>query len=280
MTLVLTCAMRDDVIQVSDRRLTKRDGTLHDDNTTKAVLYCNRSVIGYTGPAELEAVGSAQWIATQLTEFDQLEAGLNAIGERARSLLSAWSPRLKRSAVIASGWAANSGQEPPSAYIAVLSNFRDLTLRWRDTASDEFRLDVEWIQPGKPYVWNDAGQNLTVSECAVVDEGIRDAMKRNDVPGVAAVLGEQIRAISFGKDSRSTRVGAGLIVQRLSRAAVFANNGMLVSGITDSGVNGSLYIAPDGQPTQWESPWVACGGMVLVGRVGTIEPGRPSMFEP
>jgi len=271
--------MRDDVIQVSDRRLTKADGTLHDDNTTKAVLYCNRAVIGYTGPAELEGMDTAQWIATQLTEFDQLEAGLSAIAERARGLLSAWPKEIGLFAVVASGWATHQGQEPPAACIAVLSNFRDSSLRWTDSASDGFRLDVEWIQERKPYVWNDAGQNLTANEREAVDQGIRDAMKSNDIPGVAAVLGEQIRAISFGGDGRSAKVGAGLIVQRLSRKAVLAQNGMLLAGITASDVNGSLYIAPDGSGAQWESPWVACGGGVLVGGGGAIEPGKPSIFE-
>jgi hypothetical protein len=53
MTLILNALTPDYVVQVSDRRLTRPDGTIFEDDRNKAVLLLNHTVFGYTGTAAL-----------------------------------------------------------------------------------------------------------------------------------------------------------------------------------------------------------------------------------
>jgi hypothetical protein len=107
---------------------------------------------------------------------------------------------------------------------------------------------------------------------------MRGALRTRSAPqGLAAVLGETIRDIADDGTERGTRVGKGLIVQALSRQAVIAGNAIIVSPLTPA-VNSAIYVAPDGTADRWESPWIACGGGVLVGGGGPAG-GPGSMSE-
>jgi hypothetical protein len=64
MTLILTCLTHEHIVQVADRRLTMPDGTLYDDDTNKAVFYCGRVAVAYTGLAlnGREAHSGVDWV--------------------------------------------------------------------------------------------------------------------------------------------------------------------------------------------------------------------------
>ena len=71
MTLVLSMASRDFVIQVADRRVTTfKRGTVacYDDNANKQTIYCNRMVFGYTGLAKIGATTTDVWLTTGLSK--------------------------------------------------------------------------------------------------------------------------------------------------------------------------------------------------------------------
>jgi len=61
MTLVLSLATPDYVVQVSDRRLTDPTGKTVNENSNKSVLLTNRMAFGYTGLARLAGQSHLIW---------------------------------------------------------------------------------------------------------------------------------------------------------------------------------------------------------------------------
>ena len=71
MTFILTLGNGDQVIQLSDRRLTV-DGTLHDDESNKAGVLISddaRLAFGFTGLARIGSFATQQWLAAALNEY-------------------------------------------------------------------------------------------------------------------------------------------------------------------------------------------------------------------
>jgi len=69
MTLILTRASRDYVLQVADRLVTLPGGQPFDAMSNKTVLYCARNgvvTMGYTGLAYLGGIPTDQWIVQTL----------------------------------------------------------------------------------------------------------------------------------------------------------------------------------------------------------------------
>jgi|GEM_PF-7090825 len=215
MTLILTCGTREVVVQVSDRRLTLPDGGLFDDNTTKAVCYCGRVAIGYTGVAKIQGLDTAEWIAKTVAPHDQLEPALAAVAASLAPIIGT-----QRIAIVASGWATLE-EKNPRAFACTISNFQDEQGGWLPKARPQITRRLEWLDPGEPYLLSVAGQQLTATEQTSLDQKIRQALKEKNIPfGLAEALGEQVRRISDDGSERGKRVGKGLIVQALSRTAV------------------------------------------------------------
>src|SRR5262249_48610065 len=103
-TLILTCATRRSIVQVSDRRLTV-DGRLYDDNPTKAVFYCGRVAIAYTGDARIAGQDTAGGLSGKLTGHANLEEALGDVARSFEELLARRRGRRPSLAVVASGWA-------------------------------------------------------------------------------------------------------------------------------------------------------------------------------
>lgn len=274
MTLVLTCATREVVVQVSDRRLTLPNGQLFDDNTTKAVCYCGRVAIGYTGVAKIQGSDTAEWIAKTLAPHDQLEPALAAVATSLAPIIGA-----QPIAIVASGWATLE-EKNPRAFVCTVSNFQDEHGVWLQKARPEITRSLEWLDPGEPYLLSIAGQQLTANEQSSLDQEIRQALKEKNIPfGLAEALGEQVRRISDDGSERGKKVGKGLIVQALSRTAVerqLAEGEVLILTPLAAGANSAIYVAPEGSADEWESPWLVCGGGVMVGGGGPAGASRMS----
>lgn len=100
MTLILTVVDKDRIIQVSDRRLTKTNGEIYDDNANKAVCIGMSYVhfcASYTGLAfigrERPDNRTDYWLLEQLGSITRsgeprLENICRALGERAANVLS------------------------------------------------------------------------------------------------------------------------------------------------------------------------------------------------
>src|SRR5437016_4841959 len=81
MTLILSLATPEFVVQVSDRRLTTlRPGTTQfdivDDNRNKIVDWGNRVVFGYTGLAQINGISTDDWLARSLASIGNTDLNL------------------------------------------------------------------------------------------------------------------------------------------------------------------------------------------------------------
>lgn len=66
MTLIITALAKNKVVQASDRRLTRLDGSLFDDQANKVIcVRCNNAMfsVAYTGIARIGGKRTDEWIA-------------------------------------------------------------------------------------------------------------------------------------------------------------------------------------------------------------------------
>ena len=109
MTLIQTFFSDGYVIQVSDRRLTNRDGSVFDDEYTKLVCWNQTFTAGFTGIARMDAPlkkSTAEWIAEVLCDYPVFEYGVDAPRREAettiRNLPTNWDN--KRLAIVVAGF--------------------------------------------------------------------------------------------------------------------------------------------------------------------------------
>lgn len=141
MTLVVSLTSPEQVVQVSDRRLVWIRGRQivdEDDDRNKAVVWCNRLTVAYTGLAELgEESRTDLWIADALREWSaatpperqKQDALIEALPEAASVELSRPPFRAvprdrKQQAIVGAGWARFNGGSDFEPYIAVVANYR------------------------------------------------------------------------------------------------------------------------------------------------------------
>ncbi len=273
MTLILTCATREYVIQASDRRVCFADGTIKDDDQGKAIFYCGRIAIAYTGVADIEG-DTARWLAGLLAKAPDIETGLDAIGAATAAYFKQKQLRIEHT-VVATGWAKRRGEPPEGMpFIAASSN----------TYGEYpygFKTRINFVESGSAYIGYDFGQRLRDDEKANLDLAVRTALKFKTAPGsIARALADQIRAVSNGGGGRALWVSKRSIVQSLSRSALGAGgplSGALLSGIGPD-FHGCAYVAEDGALDEWKTPWIACGGGVTTGGGQTLLPGKPSIL--
>ena len=83
MTLILSFATANKVIQVSDRRLTKPDGSLYDDEANKVICVgCSDSyfAIGYSGLGTISTgKRTDEWLVDYLASINVEQMTLNSI---------------------------------------------------------------------------------------------------------------------------------------------------------------------------------------------------------
>ena len=62
-TLVLSVGTPECLYQISDRRLTRSDGTVTTDDENKATIWFGRMIFGYSGLAEIDGQPTDRWFA-------------------------------------------------------------------------------------------------------------------------------------------------------------------------------------------------------------------------
>ena len=64
MTIILTCLMKDFIVQASDRRFSYPDRSKPpEDHNNKALIYSNHFVFAFTGRARLKDKSAINWAA-------------------------------------------------------------------------------------------------------------------------------------------------------------------------------------------------------------------------
>ncbi len=231
MTLVLSCLSPQWVMQVSDRRLTYRDRSLADDDTTKAVLLHNAISFGYTGLAELprataavdlwrgtkgEWVPTHQWL-TEVLAIGSMRGSLDEVFELVRAeadisirqaVYRVRAPTSRRHAFIGVGWTRpieNAAFEP---FVCLIDNFRDITA---------LRFAISGMPLGRRPFLLHASSPLAANIAIRLERNVRAYLRRSQHPKpVARLLQAAVRSVA-GIDNR---VGAGLLLSCLPRQAI------------------------------------------------------------
>ena len=98
MTQIIALVEPDGMVLAADRLLTFPDGSVHDHDATKMILFQGRLLLAYTGLASIGYVDTGKWIAQALSEYREASDALRALAEllttRWRSLLGVSDDRL------------------------------------------------------------------------------------------------------------------------------------------------------------------------------------------
>lgn len=152
MTIILTLANNQQVIQVSDRKLTSGDGSNYKSASNKAtILFCRngRFGVGYTGIAETGSFNTQSWIIDSLIRCKDTDLGAKEIFEKFCEIatvtfkshkdLKKLSKNNKRLTVVFSGYFYVKGD--PLIGACAISNFQDFdTQEDSEQAWDYFKI--------------------------------------------------------------------------------------------------------------------------------------------
>jgi hypothetical protein len=161
MTLIQTVITDDLIIQVADRRLSRPDGSLFDDDYTKLVCWNNSVTVGFTGLARIDRAqkkSTSEWIAETLCDYASFENGISALGYWASGRITQlptgknWED--KRLGIIIAGF---DHRKVP--LVAEISNFRPG--QPISTNQNEFRSYQHRRAPGHSTTFHIAGGPLT-----------------------------------------------------------------------------------------------------------------------
>lgn len=233
MTLILTWLTDDYVLQAVDRRVTRPDGTVTNEDANKAIFWCQGAAVTYTGPTTFEGEPTIDWIGKRLSEArdPNIHKVMMYIAERASKYFRENQDRVSRFTIVVGGWAKVADELRP--YITLASNI--MTTAWKWEASPSNRMNVySDVKPKTRTEWlYVVGQTLKIHEDGSLRAYLNNAVTKGATPyEVARRLGETIRSVSEGNDFRAKRVGKGLIFQLVSRKTVESNSFYLVHGLT------------------------------------------------
>jgi hypothetical protein len=148
MTLIITAIADDAVVQVSDRRLTRADGSICSDNACKAIcMTCLDAHVSlaYTGLARIGPISTDHWLVEMLIE---IRASSKRFPEVVDSLAAAATERFRHLRELGD-WRRLSlvfgGFGPSGAMAALVSNQEDSSGRELSTVSDMFNTGF-WLR--------------------------------------------------------------------------------------------------------------------------------------
>jgi hypothetical protein len=168
MTLVLSIGNADQVIQISDRRLSTSQKVITDDSNKATVLVCRngRFAVGYTGIATYGAFRTQAWLIDSFMGCASPDYAIYELSERFEKkasydfkhipILKALPPSTKRLSIMLSGYLTH-GSRPLIANI-IVTNFQDFQSGqdypeakdefWTiyELEQDDFKPDVTFIQ--------------------------------------------------------------------------------------------------------------------------------------
>lgn len=143
MTLVLSVGTPDCLYQISDRRLTRPDGSVTTDDENKAAIWFGRMVFGYSGLAQIDGQPTDRWFA--FTEGDapertQLQSVLDHVRDAATAQFARLNidKRFKRLAIVGLGWLRPSEGAPLTPIECTITNAQTEDGRWLTEAQPSF----------------------------------------------------------------------------------------------------------------------------------------------
>ncbi|MDP7704292.1 hypothetical protein [Mycobacterium sp. TY815] len=271
MTLIQTFFSADYVIQVSDRRLTKADGSVFDDEYTKLICWNQTFTAGFTGLARIDIgqkKSTSEWIAEVLCDYPAFGYGVDALRREAenaiRKLPNHWDKRL---AVVIAGFDSNG-----KLLCAEVANFDATTGFTSDQNS--FALKGFTLVTGRKTGSHTAGAPLNE---------IQNKLLRRYLPRIVNQTNGINRAIKIMVENQR-RVAKLHKTVGLDAQCVFIprqqhQTGMVLSNLdgTDISTTGSSFGFFDAGGFQYEQfgPLFAHGGLVVDQFTGTADPANP-----
>lgn len=264
MTLILSLVADSVVVQVSDRRvsLVQPDDSLlpRDDITNKAVLFCSRSLLAFTGFAELEGLRTDLWIAERLRHSDDLGCGFERLRADLNELFLRRTYAGGPMSVVAAGFKMNADGSLTPYYAVVSNQFREGG--WRAKPYDDFWWSWEGCPTG---AWGlfEAPKWLTAREFASLKRTMgRAAERTGDVANAIRLMSNAIRAVAQRLGPTSP-VGRDLMLTVLPRASAAPSpDVMALSSGPMPETPTFLYLPAEQEPVAY-GPTFVCGGAVM-----------------
>jgi hypothetical protein len=235
MTLVISVATDDAVIQASDRRLVwlEQDGSyrLKDDNRNKAVVFGSRMVFAYTGLANLgpRRQHTDDWlaatIATSLHDGGDQSEILRKLAASSTTRLNhglhkGLSPRQRFHEFVSVGWACfpESTFKDFRPYFGWVSNFRNETGELLPDPSGEFQMGFSQLGRNNDF-------EILVSGQALPDDHLQElrcdvASTHGDIEEIVGALIHHVRKAAASNDA----VGQGVLLNVLPKSVIRAGD--------------------------------------------------------
>lgn len=262
MTLIVSVISPDFVFQVSDRRVTLQhaDGRreIREEPLTKAVVFCDRAIFGFTGYAQVDLKRSDLWIAEQLREVQDLGDGFDRMRSR---LTQVWKrPQYRGGHTITAAGFKLNGDGTTTPYYAVVTNqFADG--EWLAKPTNDFRWLYE-LAPDKTVGVFAAPGWLSAERLQVLRAEVAATESLDTAVGLVVTA---IREVAAAHDE----VGADLLLSVLPRSSVGRPEVLLLTGGPPGETPTFHYLPADEDPVQY-GPTFVCNGSVLSGL--TVKP--------
>lgn len=263
MTLILSCVTRDYAVQVSDRCLTDlASGRPLEQESNKAVVLSNRVAFAYTGLARIEGKPADIWLRDVLTPHQSMRHAVQLVVDEATRAFAQMpaSPAAKRQAFVAVGWAHFPDvREDLSPFGLTISNALTQEGRWLPGAMSEFSGQGKVLKgPDSGFLWTHAG-GLSDRRGAALNRAIGRVASRG--LGPAAVSELLVREIREVADEPGSRVGRGLMVNCIPRAATGSDDLFALSSMPTNSELCFAHLRHDGSLEPTEGPhFVRPGG--------------------
>ncbi len=228
MTLILSCLTANYAIQISDRRLTLPNGTIHDDHSNKAILVNGLTIFGYTGLAYMDnrnTTKTDEWFLSMFNEAYKAHPDVSFtttaeyIAKRATEVVYHLNttPELSRLAFVGVGWSKPPGKDELYPVYTIISNAHDEHGQWLATAQSQFSV-LHFSPPNDmPVMLVSDGQPLNREYRKRVVRLLGKCVEKGIGPNtIARILVATVRSVA----STNSRVGRNLLVNSIPKASV------------------------------------------------------------
>ncbi|MEV6659291.1 hypothetical protein [Nocardia fluminea] len=264
MTLIQTLVTPNHILQISDRRLTRGDGTIFADSHNKAVSWCGELAIGFTGLAFIDRAQRkpvSEWIAETLCDVTDVEDGVEKLRKGAEDAIArlpaSWPD--KRLTIVMTGFF----NDPAGLRLSVtykISNFEQRDKIWPRHQPAFFRTIYHDPTSANVMYYVTAGASLDLWHQRVINKRIFSVAAREpqDVNRLARLMVALQRHVSGSNGT----VGTDAMVISLPKDPV--SRGMILTQIDSIELNTDAamfsYMADGGfVPERFGPHWI-CGG--------------------
>ncbi len=246
MTLVLSCATQDYLVQACDRRLITNRGDLVDDNANKAVLFTNRLAFSYTGLANIGSERTDLWLTKTLAALPtgSLSDAIRAVRSKATEAFKHISlpSGLKRHAFVGAGWTRARVEEPLQPLLCLVSNFHDRQGETFAEDRDEFTTVVQILSSKNQLGFLAIGQALPGNRHTVLWRNLRRCAQHKVSPNLLVrFLVDEITEVS----NSNKAVGRGILSVVLPRSIADSHEVVVVGGSPVPGMATFQYYPAD-----------------------------------